>query len=163
MASEREYWTEYTFEVDIPKLQTGGLHVPFFAAYTSGYYNNTPRSISRTLALINALYWTEKNNPDTFQISSTYKEIMKAVRDNNIAAVPTIEGAYSMDKNNAIELLRQYDDLGIKAIGFTWNYSNDLGEGANREYNDPTKRLRRRTNRTRVGRCPGNEPLRDVD
>lgn len=127
------------FEVDIPKLQTGGLHVPFFAAYTSGYYNNTPRSISRTLALINALYWTEKNNPDTFQISSTYKEIMKAVRDNNIAAVPTIEGAYSMDKNNAIELLHQYDDLGIKAIGFTWNYSNDLGEGANREYNDPDK------------------------
>ncbi|GIN19428.1 MAG TPA: membrane dipeptidase [Bacillus bacterium] len=127
------------FEVDIPKLQAGGLNVPFFAAYTSGYYNNTPRSISRTLALINALYWTEKNNPDTFKISTSLKEIEKTVHAGKIAAVPTIEGAYSMDEENAIELLHQYRDLGIKEIGFNWNYSNALGEGANREYNDPNR------------------------
>lgn len=127
------------FEVDIPKLQAGGLNVPFFAAYTSGYYNNTPRSISRTLALINALYWTEENNPDTFKIASSLKEIEKTVRNGKIAAVPTIEGAYSMDEENAMELLHQYRDLGIKSIGFNWNYSNALGEGANREYNDPNR------------------------
>ncbi|VEF46706.1 dipeptidase [Bacillus freudenreichii] len=127
------------FEVDIPKLQAGGVNVPFFAAYTSGYYNNTPRSISRTLALINALYWTEKNNPDTFKISSSLKEIEKTVHAGKIAAVPTIEGAYSMDEENAIELLHQYRDLGVTSIGFNWNYSNALGEGANRQYNDPNR------------------------
>ncbi|NLJ99041.1 MAG: membrane dipeptidase [Tissierellia bacterium] len=127
------------FHIDIPKLQAGGLNVPFFAAYTSGYYGNTPRSISRTLALINALHWTEENNSDVFKITTSLKEIEKAVHEGKIAAVPTIEGAYSLDEDNAIELLHQYYDLGIRAVGFTWNSSNDLGEGANRQYGDPER------------------------
>ncbi|MFA1822859.1 dipeptidase [Virgibacillus oceani] len=128
-----------SLHVDIPKLQSGGLNAPFFAAYTSGYYDNNPRSISRTLALINALYWTEEQNSDDLTITSTTKEIRQAVRDNKIAAVPTIEGAYSMEEDNAIGLLHQYNDLGIKAIGFNWNYSNALGEGADRVYGDPDR------------------------
>ncbi|OCA87766.1 membrane dipeptidase [Bacillus sp. FJAT-27225] len=117
------------FHIDIPKLQAGGLNVPFFAAYTSGYYGNNPRSISRTLALINALYWTEERNSDVMEITTSLKEIEKARR----------EGAYSLEQHNAIELLHQYYDLGIRALGFTWNYSNALGEGANRVYGDPAR------------------------
>ncbi|WP_043931881.1 dipeptidase [Bacillus sp. EB01] len=127
------------FHIDIPKLQAGGLNVPFFAAYTSGYYGNNPRSISRTLALINALYWTEERNSDVLEITTSLKEIEKVRRDGKIAAVPTVEGAYSLEEHNAIELLHQYYDLGIRALGFTWNYSNALGEGANRVYGDTTR------------------------
>lgn len=125
-----------TNHIDIPKLKAGGLNVPFFAAYTDGYYDNTPRSISRTLALINALYWTEDNNSDTFRITSSLIDIGKTVGEGKIAAVPAIEGAYSLDENNAMELLEQYYDLGIRVIGFNWNYSNKLGEGASRVYSD---------------------------
>ncbi|WP_053363256.1 dipeptidase [Bacillus sp. FJAT-27251] len=127
------------FHIDIPKLQAGGLNVPFFAAYTSGYYGNNPRSISRTLALINALYWTEERNSDVLEITTSLKEIEKARREGKIAAVPTVEGAYSLEEHNAIELLHQYYDLGIRALGFTWNYSNALGEGANRVYGDSAR------------------------
>lgn len=125
--------------IDISKLKAGGLNVPFFAAYTSGYYGNDERSISRTLALINALYWTEKNNKDIFKIVRTVEEIEKIPKAGMIAAVPTIEGGYSFNEDNWIELLNQYHDLGIKVIGFTWNYSNKLGEGANRIYGDANK------------------------
>ncbi|MBC8591624.1 dipeptidase [Wansuia hejianensis] len=125
--------------IDILKLKKGGLNVPFFAAFTHGYYENTTKSISRTLATINALYWTEKNNPDTFKITTSIKDILAATKDNKIAAVPTIEGAYSLDKYNGIELLNQYYDLGIRVLSLTWNYSNELGEGANRIYGDPLK------------------------
>ncbi|MEC5423142.1 dipeptidase [Virgibacillus sp. C22-A2] len=128
---------ETNFEVDIPKMQAAGLSVPFFAAFTSGFYDNNPRSISNTLASINALYWIEKNNTDQLEVTSTFTEIQAAIEKGKIAAVPTIEGAYSLEEHNAIELIRQYDDLGITAIGFTWNYSNALGEGADRVYNDP--------------------------
>jgi membrane dipeptidase len=124
------------FQIDIPKLEAGGLNVPFFAAYTSGYYGNNPRSNSRTLALINALYWTEERNSDVLTITTSYKEIQQAVKDGKIAAVPTVEGAYSLEEHNAIGLLHQYYDLGIRALGFTWNYSNALGEGANEVYGD---------------------------
>lgn len=128
-----------SFHIDIPKLRKGGLNIPFFAAYTEGYYGNTNRSISRTLALINGLYYTEKNNPDTFKISKDLNEIANAVNEKKIAAVPTIEGAYSLDDDHSLELLNQYNDLGIKAIGLTWNYSNKLGEGASRVYGDKKK------------------------
>ena len=124
--------------IDIPKMRAGNLRVAFFAAYSTAYYGNPNRSLSRTLALINALYWTENKNSDIFNITSSYNEIEKAVRDWKIAAVPTIEGAYSISNKNGIELVRQYHDLGIKAIGFTWNYSNELGEGAYGSYADAT-------------------------
>lgn len=125
--------------IDIPKLKTGGLNVPFFAAYTAGYYGNDPRSLSRTLALINALYFTERNNRDTFKIARSVEDIKKTVKDEKIAAVPTIEGGYSFNEDNTIELINQYYDLGIRVVGFNWNYSNNLGEGSSRKYNDPKK------------------------
>lgn len=127
---------ETSNHIDIPKLKAGGLNVPFFSAYTKGYYDNVAKSLSRTLALINALYWTEKNNLDKLKIIRSVEEIEKVVLEGKIAAVPTIEGAYSLNKENAIELIKQYYDLGIKVVGFTWNYSNELGEGASRIYSD---------------------------
>ncbi|WP_249870423.1 dipeptidase [Oceanobacillus saliphilus] len=130
---------ETSLHIDIPKMNEGGLNAAFFAAYTTDYYGNNARNVSRTLALINALHWTEKNNPDEIQISSTTHEILNTVHQGKIAAIPTIEGGYSLEEHNAIELLHQYHDLGVKAIGFNWNYSNALGEGANRVYGDPEK------------------------
>lgn len=130
---------ETNFESDIPKLRSGGIHVPFLAAYTPGFYHNNERSLSHTLAMINALYWTEKNNPHDLKVTRGTDDILEALSESKIAAVPTIEGAYSLSKLNAIELLRQYNDLGIKAIGFTWNYSNALGEGAHKVHDDPQK------------------------
>lgn len=125
-------------QIDIPKMRAGNLKVPFFAAYSSAYYGNPNKSVSRTLALINALYWTEKNNSDIFKIVHDYADIEKAIKEWKIAAVASIEGAYSLDNTNALELLKQYDDLGVKAIGFTWNYSNALGEGTYKAYADKT-------------------------
>lgn len=122
--------------IDIPKLIKGGLNVPFFAAFTAGYYGDRQKSISSTLAAINALYWTERQNKEKFKIAKSVEEIKNIVKEEKIAAVPTIEGAYSLDEINWEELLKQYYDLGIRAIAFNWNYSNDLGEGCSRTYND---------------------------
>lgn len=122
--------------IDIPKLIEGGVHVAFFASFTSGYYGNEAKSLSRNLALINALYFTAENNQDTFQIATTVDEIKEAVQDHKIAAVPTIEGAYAIDEKNYVELLKQFYDLGIRVIAPTWNYSNAIGEGCGKIYGD---------------------------
>jgi len=125
-------------QLDIPKMQRGGLDVPFFGAYQSGYVDNDV-SISRTLALINALYWTVERNPDAIGLARSVQEIRHLVqRDRKIAAVATIEGAYSLQPEDGIELLRQYYDLGVRVIGLTHNNSNALGEGLNRRYPDGT-------------------------
>lgn len=122
--------------IDIPKFKKGGIDVGFFAAFTEGYYNDTEKSLSRTLALIHALYWTESKNKDSFKIASSLEDIKNALKEKKIVAVPTIEGGYSFDKDNSKELIKQYYDLGIKVIAYTWNYSNHLGEGAASTYND---------------------------
>lgn len=127
---------ESTNQIDINKMRAGNLSVGFFAAYSSAYYGRETRSTSRTLALINALYASERNNPHIIKIASNFKDIESGVLDGKIVAVPTIEGAYSLTKENAIELLGQYKDLKVKAIGFTWNYSNQLAEGTYKAFAD---------------------------
>ena len=122
-----------TFQLDLPKAKTGGLDVAFYAAFTR-YYDETlptkiPRTNSRTLALINAMYFTEKTNPDAVRIVTDIKGINQAVKDGIHAMVPALEGAYALDESNAIELLHQYYDLGIRYVTLVWNPANSLGAG----------------------------------
>lgn len=127
------------FHIDIPKLEKGGVNVPFFASYTRGYGHNFDKSNSRTLALINALYWTEERNYHNFQIVRSINELEQIVEKGKIAGILTIEGAYGLNRQNGIELIRQYYDLGAKMLAPTWNYSNELGEGAHQVYGDSSK------------------------
>lgn len=124
-------------QLDIPKMQAGGLDVAFFGSYTSGY-TQPGRANSRLLALINALHWSERMNRDQFGLATSVKEIERLVHEGKSVGVPTIEGAYSLEEYNAIELLRQYYDLGIRVVGLCWSNSNSLGEGVNERYVDNT-------------------------
>ncbi|WP_346353343.1 dipeptidase [Azotosporobacter soli] len=132
-----------SFHIDIPKLEQGGLNVPFFAAYTAPYLSTDNKvdytlTNSRILALISALHWTVNNNSDKMGLARSVAEVESLLQAKKIAAVASIEGAYSLKADNGIELLRQYNDLGVRAIVFTHNYSNDLGEGINNAYKDGT-------------------------
>ena len=126
-----------TFHIDIPKMQQGGLDVAFFAAYTTDCGSHS-LNVSRTLALNNALHWTVGNNPDLIGIATSFKEIHELTKKGKIAAVPAIEGAYSLRSSEDIELLHQYYDLGVRAVTLTHSASNCLGEGIYRQYVDGT-------------------------
>lgn len=129
-----------SFQIDIPKLRQGGVDVQYFGAFTSGYYNdgrpNYNKANSRLLALINAFYWTLDRNPEHIGLATTVEDIEYLAGQQKIAAVLSIEGAYSLEQDNGLELLGQYYDLGVRAIALTWNHSNALGEGAARSYMD---------------------------
>ena len=130
---------ETGFQIDIPKLKKGGLNVVFFSAFTSGFWKNSfERSNSVILALLNALYWTEANNQDSIKIASRHNQVLDIVKTGKIAAIPTIEGAYSLNEANGIELLNQYYDIGVRVIALQWNYSNALGEGTSKKYKNGT-------------------------
>lgn len=132
-----------SFQIDIPKLRQGGVDVQYFAAFTSGYYvDNKPdylKANSRLLALMNALYWTLSKNPEHIGLARTVEDIESLIGQHRISAVLSIEGAYSLEPENGLELLEQYYDLGVRSIALTWNYSNALGEGAGRSYMDGTQ------------------------
>ncbi|MDY0235618.1 MAG: dipeptidase [Gudongella sp.] len=125
-----------SLQVDIPKMKKGNFDVAYFAAYSSAFYGNPNRSVSRTLALINGLYYTQKRNQDQFSISPSVEKIKYTLDNKKIAGVPAIEGAYFITSENGEEILNQYYDLGVRSIGFTWNYSNALGEGLHKAFGD---------------------------
>lgn len=122
--------------IDLDKLEKGGLSAPIFAAFTEGYYKNTGKSLSRTLAILNALYFTERKNRERFRIVDRVSSIRESFQEGKIAAIPSIEGGYCIDGDNYYELLEQFKDLGVKILGFNWNYSNHLGEGAGESYEE---------------------------
>ncbi|MHA6250831.1 dipeptidase [Oceanobacillus sp. CAU 1775] len=126
--------TETNFHFDLEKAKLGGVNVPFLAAYTSGFYENTPRSISRTLAMLNGVHWTLEQNTSEMEIATSLNSLKEITRNDKVAAFSSIEGAYALNEENAVELTEQFYDIGVRMIGFTWNYSNTLGEGANRVY-----------------------------
>lgn len=134
---------ETDFMIDIPKLQEGGIDVQTFGAYTGGYAfaaggQDFNKANSRLLALINALKWTLDKNPDTMEQMMNLKDMQKIEHDGKIAALSSIEGAYSLNKDTGIELLRQYYDLGVRMLAPTWSNSNALGEGVNNKFVDGT-------------------------
>lgn len=128
-------------QINLQKVKDGGLDVAFYAAFT-GYQGNTAeflerygvegraaRTNSRSLAMINALYWSEASYPDRMTIASSLKAIEAGVRSGKHVAVPTLEGMYGFESFNAVELMRQYYDLGVRGMAIVWNPVNALGAG----------------------------------
>lgn len=122
--------------IDLHKLEKGGLNAPIFAAFTEGYYNDRAKSLSRTLALLNCLQYSGRENQERFEIIKRVVDIENIIEEGKIAGISAIEGAYFFQEDNYFELIRQFSDLGVKILGFNWNYSNNLGEGAAEEYRE---------------------------
>ena len=120
--------------IDLHKLEKGGLNAPIFAAFTEGYYNEGAKSLSRSLAFLNCLQYSERENQENFQIVKRLVDIKNIIKEGKIAGISAIEGAYFFQEDNYYELIRQFSDLGVKILGFNWNYSNNLGEGVAEEY-----------------------------
>lgn len=131
--------TPADFQLDLEKARAGGLDVAFYAAYTDYRVDalyTTARTNSRSLALINALYWNIGQNHDMV-LANSYREIELGLEENKHVALATLEGMYQFNTGNAIELLHQYYDLGIRAAGIVWNTPNSLGSGTNVHNNAP--------------------------
>lgn len=125
--------------IDLGKLKKGGLSAPVFAAFSEGYYEkgqNIEKSLSESLSILNALYYTEAKNRQDFRIVNRVDEILENFQAGRISGLASIEGAYFIDEDNYREILGQLRDLKIKILGFNWNYSNYLGEGAGETYSD---------------------------
>ena len=122
-------------QLDLVKMREGGLDVAFFGAFSEDH-EREDLSNSVILRLLNALYWLEERNKDSFGITRAPEEMMALYKAGKLAGVPAIEGAYSLKSHNALELLRQYNDLKVAYITLCWHYSNALGEGVYAYYRD---------------------------
>jgi membrane dipeptidase len=113
--------------VDFPRLQEGGIHVPFFALWVPAYYPGA-EAVRRTLDLRDAMQGVFDKYPDRIELATSAHDIERIVGQKKIAAVLTIEGGHQID--DSLGVLRMYRRMGILSMTLTHFRSNDWADSS---------------------------------
>lgn len=110
---------------DIPRLKRGGVGLQFFALF--GVDSNSFNALLFTLQLLD-YFWEEYNkNHDMIEPILSGEDIDRCLESGKIGAFLVIEGGEAL--NGSIEVLRIFYRLGIRGLGLTWNYRNEIADG----------------------------------
>ena len=112
-------------QIDIPKLKKGGVNLQVFASWINPRY--APHHCARrALVLIDRILTLIENNSELFLIR--HPEELKNFKRRGIGILLAIEGGDAIE--GSIELLRDFQRLGVKILTLTWNKSNLIGDAA---------------------------------
>lgn len=113
---------------DLERARTaGGSRAQVFAAFVHpvGCRNTETR---RALEIIDNLYLHCEQNSDRMSVCTNTAEIEKAIGENKLAALISVEGGEALQ--GRLSTLRMFYRLGVRSLGLTWNYRNELADGA---------------------------------
>ena len=113
--------------IDLPRLQEGGIHVPFFALWVPTYYPGA-EAVRRTLQLRDAAQGVFDKYPERIELATSARDIERIVGQKKIAAVLTIEGGHQIDDDLAV--LRMYRRMGILSMTLTHFRSNHWADSS---------------------------------
>jgi membrane dipeptidase len=113
--------------IDLPRLQEGGVHVPFFALWVPTYYPGA-EAVRRTLELRDAAQSVFDKYPDRIELATGARDIERIVKQKKIAAVLTIEGGHQIDDD--LSVLRMYRRMGILSMTLTHFRSNHWADSS---------------------------------
>ncbi|TET21068.1 MAG: membrane dipeptidase [Candidatus Cloacimonadota bacterium] len=112
-------------QIDIPKLLKGNVNLQVFAAFINPKYSPN-HCTRRALVLIDRIIrLTEENKELTLVRNPT--EIRK-LRKGKIGILLAIEGGDAIE--GSLELLRNFQRLGVRIMTLSWNKSNRIGDAA---------------------------------
>ena len=114
-------------QIDIPRLQEGGVNVPFFALWVPSYYKGA-EAVRRTLDLRDAMQQVFAKYQDRIALAVSAQDIERIVGQNKIAVVLTIEGGHQID--NDLAVLRMYHAMGILSMTLTHIRNNDWADSS---------------------------------
>lgn len=112
-------------QIDIPRIMEGGVNCLIFAMYVNPQY--TARFI-RLVQMLDYFNHELKENKDKINLTTSYKEITKTIRDGKIAALISVEGGEPLE--GRIETLRTIYRLGVRSLTLTHFPRNKLGDGS---------------------------------
>src|SRR4029077_4610821 len=113
--------------IDLPRLQEGGVHVPFFALWVPTYYPGA-EAVRRTLELRDAAQSVFDKYPDRIELATSARDIERIVKQKKIAAVLTIEGGHQIGDD--LSVLRMYRRMGILSMTLTHFRSNHWADSS---------------------------------
>jgi membrane dipeptidase len=123
---------ETRLQVDIPKMQAGGLDVAFFIVYV-GQGPRTPEGYAKAkadaLTKFNAIHrMTKEMCPQAVQLAERADDLETIARTGKRVAVIGIENGYVIGQDLA--LLRQYHALGARYMTLAHGAHNDIADSA---------------------------------
>src|SRR5213594_4860982 len=119
---ERENVLETEF---LPELEAGNIGVVGVAIYIEDRY--LPDAGLRVALDQIARLYAETQRCRQFTICKSYHEIEKALKEDKIALLITMEGAEPLGKD--LNLLRIFHELGVRSMGLTHARTNAAGHG----------------------------------
>jgi len=106
--------------IDIPRLQEGGIHVPFFALWEPTYYKGS-ETVRRTLDFRDAMQTVLDKYPDQIELATSALDIERIVLRRKIAVVLTVDLRMLGLGKNALSFSALYQLLPLGMLGFTIN------------------------------------------
>ncbi len=118
---------------NLESARKGNLAAEFFSIWVepSLYKGQYAR---RTLVLIDAVKQQVAKHSDEMMLATSPDDILRAHREQKLAALMGIEGGHSIE--DSLALLRQYYDLGVRYMTLTWSNSNGWADSSG-DINDP--------------------------
>lgn len=116
--------------LDLPRMKEGGVDCQLFACYIGPEFK-PDRGLKRALQMIDKFYTEIRAAGDLAVVARNHAEIVAAAEAGKIAAVLTIEGGECLDTD--VSNVRIMKELGVLAIGLTWNERNMIADGVGEE------------------------------
>ena len=107
--------------LDLPRMKAGGVNVQIFAIYVP-----KPPFLRQALEYIGAFYRELETNSDHLTLVTEATDLT-AENDHRVKAILSIEGGEALEGAPAI--LPCLYQLGVRAMGLTWNWRNQLADG----------------------------------
>ncbi len=119
-------------QIDIPKMQEGGLDVGFFIVYV-GQTERTPENYEKAkeqaMTKFNAIHrMTEEMYPDKIDLAYKPDDVRRIHKSGKLVACIGIENGYAIGKD--LSLLKKYQELGARYITLAHGGHNDICDSA---------------------------------
>lgn len=110
--------------LDLPRLKAGGVSLQFFALFSAPEFGPAGFTL-KALEMIDHFYEATQEDPDLWPL--LWREDVPLVGQGKVAGLLSIEGAEPL--GGSVAALRAFHRLGVRAVGLTWNYRNELADG----------------------------------
>lgn len=112
-------------QLDLKRLYENKNSVQFFAAFIKPGFS--AYALTEAVKLIDVLKQAAERYSDYMEIALSTEDIRQILSKGKVAAVLSIEGGDALSGD--LSVLRMFYQLGVRALGLTWNYRNQIADG----------------------------------
>lgn len=110
--------------LDLPRLKKAGIKIQFLAICVEKYRRE---ATIKTLQIIDEFYKELEINHEKMELITSFEDVEKIIKGDKIGILLSLEGGEAL--SGEVSLLRIFYRLGVRSLGLTWNYRNELADG----------------------------------